>query len=479
MTEAALSIPGLLTALLLPWAVGYAAARLLIARGSQGRAAILIGLGYFLGMGLCTLLLVANNAVGLPMVFTGLAAALVLLGLLLTGLARRLAQHPMPVLPGTPRAVGPGQLLFMLALLLLLGWRYLTLLGIIMEQPLFGWDAMMNWAPKAVVWLHHGELTDFVAPPQWLLEATASGPYTLGNAAASNYPEMVPLIFYWHMLGAGTGEHPLLHLPWLLAAVNLGLVLYGFLRMRGISPPICVLACYLLLSLPYLNIHTVIAGYADLWLTVMFSVGVMALCEWERYRHRGMLVITFLAALACTQLKNPGMILGLILLLAVIRVWLSLAWRTELVMVVIAMSAIVTGFALGFSFQAPGLGTISLRPETFQIGMFGPYELGFHAESAQPVMRSLWTMAHWHLLWYALAGALLLCLVRMSAWSRPSTLSLILIAMFLFYFFVFFVSRYYEHAVWFITLNRAVLYVIPSLVFWLLTYWIPEKDHSR
>ena len=468
MTESSISLPGLLVALFLPWLVGAACARPMLPGDVPGGRYLVVGFGYFLGCFLATLALRLADALGAPLHFTALAIALGLFGLLVI-----LASRPAVVgqrAPGMGQAaISPTGKALVGGLLALLAWRYLTLLGIVVEQPLFGWDAMMNWAPKAIVWFHRGELTEFVAPGVWLREATAAGPYTLGNPAASTYPEMVPLVFLWHMLGAGTWDHPLLQLPWLLAAINLGLVFYGLMRLAGAGTVAAAFASYCLLSLPYLNIHTAIAGYADLWLAAIFGFGAIGLHEWEQRGRVRMALAVLVAAVMCMQLKNPGIVLGLLLLLGMLRIRLALRYRTELLIAAAVVMVAALAVTFGLVLDLPGLGHLSFEPGQFQVGMFGPEQLSFHAQVAPAVLRSLFDLANWHLLWY-LAVALLLRIALLERdWRRPGTLAVIMLALASLYFVVFFFSKYYYHALSYITFNRAVLYVVPVLVFWLFT----------
>ena len=477
MMAPALSPPAFALALLLPWLVGSIGARPLFAGAGPGRRYAIAGFGYFLGSFFATLTLRLADALGAPLDFGGLAVALGLLGLLLLPVGRirafrhQAGQYRKEVLPPAARAIVG-------VLVALLLWRYLTLAGIILEQPLWGWDAMMNWAPKAVVWFHNGELSEFVGPEQWLQATTAAGPYTLGNPAASTYPEMVPLILLWHMLGAGTWDHPLLQLPWLFAALNLGLAFYGLMRMAGLGLLVSAVGCYCLLSLPYLNVHTAVAGYADLWLTAAFSLGAISLNGWERRGSPGMALVALLAAIMCMQLKNPGIILGLLLLLGMLRIRLALRFRTELLIFTTVVGLIALAFQLGLSVNVPLLGPVRFVAEQFQVGLFGPQQLQFHPETGAAVLSALFEQANWQLLWY-LAALTLFCMVLVERdWRRPTTLALIMFALAVFYVAVFFFTNYYYHAISFITLNRAVLWVVPILVFWLFARFARENNGS-
>jgi hypothetical protein len=286
---------------------------------------------------------------------------------------------------------------------------------------------------------------------------------------------MVPLVFLWHMLGAGTWDHPLLQLPWFFAALNLGIALYGLLRMAGVGPLFSVMGCYCLLSLPFLNVHTVIAGYADLWLAAAFSLGAIMLNEWERRGETPLAFLSLLAAMMCMQLKNPGSILGVILVLGMIRSKAGMALGTEL-LILAAGFIITTGVLLtGFNVSLPSVGLISIAVDSFQLGAYGPEQLRFHSEAFQPVTRALFAMANWHLLWYLVLVTLVWTLATARRRYRPATLAVTLTLVAGLYIAVFFFSSYYMHAVSFITLNRAILYVVPALVFWLITQWRQEE----
>ena len=477
MAESPLSLPAFMLALLLPWLVGIIGARPLVTGAGPGRRYVIAGFGYFLGTFLATLILRLADVLGAPPDFRGLATGLGLVGLLLLLLGRIRAPRYQAAAPREETL--PLSARAMVGILVaLLVWRYLTLAGIILEQPLWGWDAMMNWAPKAIVWFHNGELTDFVGPTAWLQGSAAAGPYTLGNPAASTYPEMVPLIFLWHMLGAGTWDHPLLQLPWLFAALNLGLALYGLMRMAGLGVLVSAAGCYFLLSLPYLNVHTAVAGYADLWLAAVFSLGAISLNDWEQRGSPGMALVALLAATMCMQLKNPGIILGLLLLVGMLRIRLALRFRTELLALTTVVGLIALAFLLDLRINVPLLGLVNFGAEQFQVGPLGPQPLRFHPETGAAVLSALFEQANWHLLWYLAALALASMVLVERDWRRPATLALIVSALAVFYVAVFFFTNYYYHAISFITLNRAVLWVVPILVFWLFARLARENNGS-
>ena len=456
-----ISIAGLIIALFLPWLVGIAVIRLLSNRIEHFNGVLEVAYGYFFGIFLTTLVVRCSDALGAGLNFPALAVALAMAGGLALLVGRKTHRSRPDVNCSEPTMPALSRLIVAVLLGLLL-WRYGTLLADMIWRPLFAWDAWMNWAPKAIVWFINGELSSFVQPGEW---SGLSGAYTLGNAEASTYPETVPLIFLWHMLGAGIWDHSLLQLPWILAAINLGLVLFGHFRLAGASILLATVGSYFLLSIPFVNVHSMLAGYADIWLAAAFSIGLLTLREWERHRETGLAIMSLIAAVLCTQLKNPGIVLGLILVVGLLRTLVALSVRAEILILSGTLIAIVLALRAPLNVVIPIVGPINMAMGSFQLGQFGPYILQFHQETTGSILDSMFVMANWHLLWYLAAMGLALQLRCFPHFAWPSSFALVLVLGLLFYIFVFFFTNMYLTATSFVTLNRAILYFVPVLVF--------------
>jgi len=467
----AFSLTGLLVALVLPWACGSIWVGWLLNRTGRCNAYIVLGQGYFLGILFVTLLVRVWDALGIPLHFWGIAgvvAAAGAAGVWLRGAAgtppapRRLPSGPMPA----------WHLVVGLALIALIAWRQVTLAQELLLRPLFAWDAWMNWAPKAIVWFHHGALVDFVGPEQWLRGGDA---YTLGNRQASFYPITLPLIQLWGMLGAGTWDHSAIFLPWILAPIALGLALFGHLRLAGVPFLLSVIACYFLLSLPYLNVHSVLAGYADIWLAAAFGLAVCALFEWQQRRHWAYAVLWLLLALLCHQLKNPGVVLSLIVLFFGVRAWLNLAPRVEFALWGLMALVAVVVLLVGFSLDVPFFGRVAIDDGVIEAGRFGRFELAYH-----PVWgafrETLFVMINWNLLWFLLPPYIA-CIAYRGAFAgqgAPEFLPVLAALGFLVLVFVF--TGQYVAAENFVTLNRALLYPVPALIFCMFLCFRKRED---
>lgn len=464
------SLPGLLVALVLPWLCGGIWTSWLLHRTGRCNLPIVLGLGYFLGMLLVTLFIRLWDALGIPFHFWGLVAVVLVFSAVgafmrASGTAPPLRSHAMEHVP--PWHLGVG-----LALVALIAWRHVTLAQELLLRPLFAWDAWMNWAPKAIVWFHHGSLVDFVGAEQWLLGGDA---YTLGNRQATPYPLALPLIQLWTMLGAGTWDHSALYLPWIFAPLALGLALFGHLRLAGVPFLLAVIAGYFLLSLPYLNVHSVLAGYADLWLAAAFSLAVCALYEWQNSRHWAHAIQWLLLALLCIQLKVPGIALALIVLAFGIRTWIDLPVKLELVLWGVLGLLAVLVLVLGFSLDVPGFGRVGFDAGTLEAGRLGQYELEYH-----PVwdafMETLFVMINWNLLWFLLVPYVIYIVYRSVVAGQGANEFLPVLAALGFLILVFAFTSQYIAAVNFVTLNRALMYPVPALIFCIFLCFRKRED---
>lgn len=456
-----ISLPGLLLANLLPWYLGSLSARIIL---GPAPLSLLLGHGYLLGQLLLVATMLGWNAAGLELGFAPLASLLGGAAALATlPLLRDLCHMPPATLRLWRRPALPHwrHALWLLPLLLFLAVRGGTLAQELALRPLFAWDAWMNWVPRAVVWFHHGTLTPFESPDTWLAAPRGSAIYTLGNWRASDYPPAVPLLLLWQMLAAGSHDHTLLYLPWLLLPGACALALWGHLRALDLPAWAAALALYALLSQPLLATHSALAGYADLWMAAAFGLGAMALAHWQ---HTGAwrfgLLALFLAVL-CALLKTPGLGFGGLLVGAAIL----LLWRP-------APGWLLAAGAAAFTLLLAGL-LLGLHPAAAELDALLvldlPWTLPTLSLAPRPLLPYLWealvVQANWHLLWLLLPTCLLAGLASRGPASLHSIALLVLAAGFGLLLFLFGFTDYFREAANFVTLNRTLLYLAPLAVY--------------
>lgn len=471
----AFSMAGLATTLLLPWLCGTVWVYFLLYNTNRWNWFLVLGHGYFVGIFLTVSLILLWINLGLALSFQGITTTLSIIAV--AGGLLSIKKTPSSRDITTSESLPLWQIGVISLLLSLLFWRYSTLLQEILLRPLYSWDSWMNWAPKAIVWFHQQQLTEFIAPSLWLQEPVDANRYTLGNASANTYPPAVPLIQLWCMLGAGVSDHSSIYLPWLMAPVATGLGLYGHLRLAGVSVLASTLACYILLNTPYLNVHSALPGYADLWLATTFGMAAFSLYEWDRSRHWLYGVLCLMMAILCYMLKKPGAILGLIILVTFLRSIVNLGYKTELT---IATVLIGTGLFLataGIELELPLIGHISIHGTKIVTSLYGNYTLKLYPVS-DAYIQTLFIMINWHMLWYWLVLLLLFKAFSGDMWRKPSPLSTMIIGAIAFIVFIFSFTGYFQAALNFSTLNRVILYVLPALIFFAFLY-LEEQSQTK
>ncbi|RLA46113.1 MAG: hypothetical protein DRQ97_08405 [Gammaproteobacteria bacterium] len=456
---------GLLTSLFLPWILGSIWCYWLLSKSGRHNLFVIIGQGYLLGISLTALTLGVWEFIGLPLWFW--ATALTLLGMCVIGFFAIRGQSTTKIVVAKTPPLEKWQIVVTTFFILLISCRYTTLVQEITLRPLFSWDAWMNWSPKAIVWFHSGEFTPFVSPGEWLQQAEDTTAYTMGARDSWKYPATVPLIQLWSMLATGTSDHTLIYLPWLLVILALGLALYGHLRLAGASMPLATLGCYALLNLPYINVQTVLAGYADTWVAATFGCAVFALHEWGEHRQWPYAVLSLLLALLCTQLKIPGLIMGGIIVAVFLSSIIKFGKTSGITLLTALVLCIVYIAVFGVDFSIPNLGRIALSTDGITVPYIGYYELSYHPVHHAIIDTTL-LMINWNLLWYLFIFLGLLRVANGTVFRTPSlALRSVLLAL-LFIFFVYYFTNRYIFAVDYTQVNRALIYVIPPLVFYMI-----------
>lgn len=449
-----ISHAGLAASLLAPWLAGGLMLHLLLPRGFAGRLAICAGCGYLAGLLLTVILLRVFNLLApghlyVPTLTVLLAAALTMAVVSHRRGWKSAFRDQRLRLSKLEKALA---LLFLGLIALRLG----TLVQEVAIRPLFPWDALMNWAPKAVVWSHYNELVPFTTAEQWLASDHATALYTLRAAV---YPEMVPLILLWNMLGANVSDHSLLYLSWPLLLFCLAMATYGFSRSFALQPVPSLLAAYLVCSLPFANVHTALAGYADLWMATAFMFAVCSAQALVNTRNLRFLALTLPICLACVMLKRPGLVLAGIVILTLVACWFRTGPRILLGGVVILLILLF----IGIDFTAPLLGRVSLSTSFVSLPVIGEIAIEYHDVSAR-FMESFFLTANWNILAYLAVAAMILAIFQPRIWQHMGVTGLGLLLAMVFLYVTYNFSYHYKNAEDFTALNRALLYVMPLLV---------------
>lgn len=342
----------------------------------------------------------------------------------------------------------------LLALVLL---RVLALGAEAALRPVFPWDAWSAWALRPKSWILLGHVEPYVPMLDWLAD-----PYAATRTAATwNYPELLAWIEVWFASGAGGWNEPLVNLAWCGAFAAFLLAAYGHWRGIGIRALPAMVLAFALASLPLLDAHVALAGYADLWIALALGLALLAWSRWLLRREPGqwLLALAFAACLPAIKLEGA---IWLVLFGAVV-VYEALPARWHWRAIAIVSATLVLVLALGAShLPLPGAGWLRDGWSGLRVAAAPALEFGWHPVGGA-MLASLFTLPNWHLLWYALP---LVVVLRRGflAKDRPARLlGAFLLLQGAALFTLFFFTNAGEWAVDFTSANRLILQCVPGV----------------
>jgi hypothetical protein len=445
--------------LTLPWLLGIATLAAVRdtrrAADAPGEVAWIAGAGYLAGAFMLTLWMRALSLAGVPFGRLAIGAPVLLATAALGYIAWRRyggtaivnatrgALRALIAPPHTTRATR-------IAWQLLLAWiviRYVLLALEVIWQPLYPWDAWIQWATKARVWYEQGRIVPFARSQAWF---AAGG--SVWFDASPEYPPTVPLLQVWACIALGRWDDTLMNAPWWQFSLALTIAVYGALRSRDMDALPALVGAFLVASLPLANVHVALAGYADLPMAAYYTGTALAFLRWTDSRSLGDAGFALLLAVACSQIKVPGLVWALTLLPGVVVVLLP---RQGPKVVVIGLAVVLFGLAV----------LAQTSPVVFNYRLHLDFDPAWRA-----LVETHFLLSNWHLLWYATVVAALLAWRQLAA---PALLPLTVVVatggLFLVVVFSFTNARLWvtEQT----TINRATLHIAPlAAVFAVLAF---------
>ena len=436
-------------ALILPVLLGGLWLNLIIPQQAPARSALVWGNGTLIGLLLIPQFMWGLDALGIPLSFvtTGLLTGALIVAAVAINTFRDKGSHTALIRDTASYVVPASHRALFLFLLFLLALRCITLGLEILWRPLFPWDATMHWATKARVWFEFLRIVPFVDNNVWL-QMGGEGVFTDRHP---NYPHTVPLLQVWMNLATGRWNESLMNLPWLLCLIAMGAAFYSQLRVSGASPLIAIGFTYLLLSMPLLNIHVALAGYADLFLGATYCAGLMAFHNWvtTRWRSQGLLAIFF--ALACLLVKNEG-----------------LPWAVTFIPALLLIPQTRYKFAKLSALVALGLAflIILVQKSPTSIDQLLRFVTEFHPEALTATIQAVWLHSNFHLMGYLLLAIIPIGLAIPGAFTkRYLGISIALSCAVVMFLFLFLFTIFGAGAANFSGVGRLCIQLTPGLLF--------------
>jgi hypothetical protein len=454
----------ILLAITLPALLGRCWLGILVPLDTPGRTALVWGNGLLVGLLVIPLLMRLLDAMGAPISFLPTASlAALLIGF--AGLAysqygrnRQTGKSEVNDLKNLP----PWHRVLFVLLALLITVRFATLGLELLGRPLFPFDATMHWATKSRVWFEAASIVPFVDNTLWL-QLEGKGVFTDHHP---DYPITIPLLQVWMNSATGQWNESLMNLPWLLCLLALAVAFYGQLRKSGTDSITSIAFTYLLVSMPLLNIHVALAGYADLFLGACFCAAIMAFHNWTVTKQPWQAVLALIFAFSCPLIKNEGFY------------WL-LTFSPALIVVLMPKRRAVATLAL---LALALLGLLILFPGDLAIAghSLDRLNLHFRPDAVAGIAKSVWIHDSWHLFGYLLIFVLPLALIgkasRASAYLGIGTALASAIGLFL---VLFLFTGYASGAVRFTAVGRISLHLVPGLLFLGALMWNDILRHQR
>jgi hypothetical protein len=439
-----------LLAIALPALLGRSWLGILVPLDTPGRTALIWGNGLLIGLLVIPLLMRLLDAIGASIDFlptASLASALIGFAGLAYFYYAKHRQTSKPVVIGLNTLQSGQKALFVLLALLITS--RLIMLGLeLLGRPLFPWDATMHWATKSRVWFEAASIVPFVDNDLWL-RLGGEGVFTDHHP---DYPITIPLLQVWMNSATGQWNESLMNLPWLLCLLALAAAFYGQLRASGSDSLTSIAFTYLLVTMPLLNTHVALAGYADLFLGACYCAAIMAFHNWTVTKRPWQAVLALIFAFSCPLIKNEGFY------------WLLTFFPALIVVLMPGRRAAVTLALLALAL----LGLLMLFPRDLAIAGHSLDRLNLHFRpgALAGIAKSVWVHDSWHLFGYLLISVLPLALIgkgsRAITYLGIGTALACAIGLFM---VLFLLTGYASGAIRFTAVGRISLHLVPSLLF--------------
>ncbi len=343
-------------------------------------------------------------------------------------------------------------------LLALAAWLLVRTISIGTEveaRDLFAWDAWATWSVKAKVWYLSNAWLPFVDEATWLGDPDSR------YLAARHYPSGLPFLEVWFVSANGSWHVPAFAAMWPLLWLAAIAIAIGQLRALSLPWWLAATATAVWASLPLINTHAALAGYADLPLTIVLGASGLALARYtigHGWRH---LLLAVALALLLPGLKLEGSLwLLLMLFAALVAAFPRKRWLLTGALAVILLWTLT----LGLHVPLPALGWVEAGWGYLRAPGVGIDQVLTWRAVGPEIAQAMLMAPNWHLLWWL---SLPLLLLSWRGWANRSALSWLCLGMLTITLGIF---CFTDAAVWaqdLTAMNRVLMHVTLLWVCWL------------
>ena len=263
--------------------------------------------------------------------------------------------------------------------------------------PLTPWDAWNGWIAKAKIWYYHGLVEVLVDRSNWLLSDE-----NFTNPTA-HYPDALPLLYVFNSGFYGWNEtalnaiYPAMFIAFLLA-------FYGNIKLFT-NRNYALIAVFILSSIPFVNVHVTLAGYADIWIAALLAISLFNAQHFLSHPSISGFVTVLIFIFLTVMFKLESWIWLSIFIMVLLLCLMNKARRKWVYLLLFSLSVIWYLFG-GFSLDLP-FGEVILSPNLIKIPALGTYTLSF-VDTTSAWLEALFFSKNWNLLWYSIPFVLFL-----------------------------------------------------------------------
>lgn len=321
--------------------------------------------------------------------------------------------------------------------------------------PLTPWDAWSAWVAKSKIWYAYGINQLIVNQLNWFQIAGSMTNQTV------HYPDGLSLLYVFNAGFFGWDEaalnsiYPAMFIAFLL-------LFYGNVKVLT-NPKYAMVALGVLATLPFVNVHIILAGYADIWIGAFIIIILFNFQLNIIKKNRYNIAMVWMILVSMLMFKQESIVWICIILLTFILSVMNRKKR-RLTYFLLFVLAIIWYLVGGFQIEFP-FGTLALMPDLIIFPGLGKYMLTF-VNTMPAWFEAMFYSKNWHLLWYSLP--IIFGLYLRVGDRKLLTLPIIFLTLASMFLFVLFSMTYASNfANSFTSINRIVLHIVPVYIYFL------------
>lgn len=344
----------------------------------------------------------------------------------------------------------PWQYAVNITLLTLIIWKIIFIFIALITSPTYFADAITHWNYMAKVIFFNNGLNGYPTSKDFL------------SSGVISYPLGVPIFKAWIALVMGQWVDLYINLYSFLIIVSLITIVYSTTRRYTSTHFVPLLSCYLIASLPFIPFH-VYGAYSDIIVGYYFTASLLLLALWFSFQNRAAFSLSAILIAIGVFVKREGIALYLPIITLTLSLYLiknKFDWSKKVKYIVnyLAIVLFLTGPWLIFW-------TVTF---TSIFNTISPAEnmgslIEFHPEAIGILLKNNFTFGTFNIIWVTLFIVYFVgfnkSIKGRTVFFPPALLSLIVAL----YPYIF--SHYFIYLQDMTVINRAVLQIIPFLIF--------------